>query len=111
MSETPAPPEAAANPTPPAAAGADAPETPATPSTMEGELGKALKEQEVSIRSLLEAGAHFGHQPDPRQRLRRAQSRSDQANKVPPPWNFPCYRHTHPPIILCFCTVLKGRLA
>jgi small subunit ribosomal protein S2 len=30
---------------------------------MEGELGKALKEQELSIRSLLEAGAHYGHQP------------------------------------------------
>jgi small subunit ribosomal protein S2 len=30
---------------------------------MADELGKALKEQEVSIHSLLEAGAHFGHQP------------------------------------------------
>jgi small subunit ribosomal protein S2 len=65
MSETPATPEAEATQsapeTPNAAAAAASPTAPAE--TMAGELGKALKEQEVSIHSLLEAGAHFGHQP------------------------------------------------
>jgi len=30
---------------------------------MKSELGEALKEQELTIRSLLEAGVHYGHQP------------------------------------------------
>jgi small subunit ribosomal protein S2 len=30
---------------------------------MKSELGAALKEQELTIRSLLEAGVHYGHQP------------------------------------------------
>jgi len=64
MSETTATPEAEAThsaPETPNAAPAAA--NPAAAETMAGELGKALKEQEVSIHSLLEAGAHFGHQP------------------------------------------------
>ena len=64
MSETTATPEAEAtqsSPEPPSAAAAAA--SPAATETMADELGKALKEQEVSIHSLLEAGAHFGHQP------------------------------------------------
>ncbi|MBJ17831.1 MAG: 30S ribosomal protein S2 [bacterium] len=62
MSETPATPEA--EPIPAAAADAAvAPAAPATPSSKESELGEALKEQEISIRSLIEAGCHYGHQP------------------------------------------------
>jgi small subunit ribosomal protein S2 len=70
MSETPAPPAAEANPAvatdagtaAPAAAGAtDAAAAP--PASAESELNEALKEQEISIRSLIEAGCHYGHQP------------------------------------------------
>ncbi len=78
MSDTPATPEAAD----PAAAAAPAISTPTTPAapeatqgtaattaeptpepTMESALASSSKEQEVSVRSLLESGAHFGHQP------------------------------------------------
>ena len=70
MSETPAPPtEAAETPAAPAATpeapatdAAAAPEAPA-PSATESELGQALKEQELSIKALIEAGCHYGHQP------------------------------------------------
>jgi len=76
MSETPAAPEEAAETTP--AAPAATPETAAAAPTdaaaapeasspsaagAESELGQALKEQEISIRSLIEAGVHYGHQP------------------------------------------------
>ncbi len=64
MSESTATPEADAAAAPPIA-GAQAAgnsEAPASPSTQSA-LGKALKAQELSIRSLLEAGAHYGHQP------------------------------------------------
>ena len=69
MSETPAPPEEAAET---AAAPAAAPvETPATTDaaaapeavSKESETGQALKEQELSIPALIEAGVHYGHQP------------------------------------------------
>ncbi|MFK7898813.1 MAG: 30S ribosomal protein S2 [Myxococcota bacterium] len=68
MSDTPATPEAVA---PAAAAATDAATNAATTATteaapaetMEGALASTTKEQEVSIRSLLEAGAHYGHQP------------------------------------------------
>ena len=77
MSETPAPPEEAAET---AAAPAAAPtETPApavdaaaappnssaagAASSKESEIGQALKEQELSIPALIEAGVHYGHQP------------------------------------------------
>lgn len=80
MSETPAPPgaetpAAATNPSTPAAPAATPADAPAaTPAAgaaptdaaaapAESELGQALKEQELSIRALIEAGAHFGHQP------------------------------------------------
>ncbi len=71
MSETPVAPEeaaetaaapAAATPETPAAA-TDAAAAPAPASSTESELGQALKEQEISIRSLIEAGVHYGHQP------------------------------------------------
>lgn len=79
MSETPAAPPnpteeaaetsaaSAATPETPAAA-TDAAAAPATSeasgaSSTESELGQALKEQEVSIRTLIEAGVHYGHQP------------------------------------------------
>ena len=59
MSDSPATPEAAATPTaPPASAAASS-----ASSEMKSELGEALKEQELSVRALLEAGVHFGHQP------------------------------------------------
>lgn len=76
MSETPATPEEAAETTP--AAPAATPETAAAAPTdaaaapeasspsaagAESELGQALKEQELSIRALIEAGVHYGHQP------------------------------------------------
>ena len=56
MSETPATPEAVTTPATPVEA---------NPAAAEGASGleAALKEQEVSIRSLLEAGVHYGHQP------------------------------------------------
>ncbi|MFK7898971.1 MAG: hypothetical protein AB8G23_24290, partial [Myxococcota bacterium] len=65
MSATTAPPEAAATPA------AATPATPTTPTTPEATpdaassetLGSMLKEQELSIRALLEAGVHYGHQP------------------------------------------------
>ncbi|MGY8736552.1 MAG: 30S ribosomal protein S2, partial [bacterium] len=60
MSETPAP-EAATDPSAPAAAAAT-PEAPVE-GGLESELSKALKEQEVSIKTLIEAGVHYGHQP------------------------------------------------
>ena len=70
MSETPVAPEeaaetAAAAATPSSAAGAETPAADAAPvaSDSASELGQALKEQEVSIHSLIEAGAHYGHQP------------------------------------------------
>jgi small subunit ribosomal protein S2 len=61
MSETPVTPETetpAAEPTPPATTtgAADSPET-------ESELGQALKEQDLSVRALIDAGVHYGHQP------------------------------------------------
>ncbi len=63
MSETPAPPEAATIPAPPAhVAPSDPTEASPTDST-KSELGEALKEQELTIRTLLEAGVHYGHQP------------------------------------------------
>ena len=63
MSETPAPPEAATIPAPPAPGTPPAsPEASAADST-KSELGEALKEQDLTIRTLLEAGVHYGHQP------------------------------------------------
>ena len=62
MSETPAAPaaETAAPLSPESAEGASAqPDA----GTREGQLSAALKEQELSIRALLEAGVHYGHQP------------------------------------------------
>ena len=73
MSETPATPEAAT----PAVSSTDASPSAATDAATspaataaaadapaaESELGQALKEQEISIRSLIEAGVHYGHQP------------------------------------------------
>ena len=62
MSDSTATPEADAAP-PVAGTQTGGPsEAPAAAST-QGELGKALEAQELSIRSLLEAGAHYGHQP------------------------------------------------
>jgi small subunit ribosomal protein S2 len=66
MSETPATPEAATpspSATPEAAPAAPAEVSAAAPSEGASELSAALKEQEISIRSLIEAGCHFGHQP------------------------------------------------
>ena len=62
MSDTPAPSEAVTTPVPPASAD---PSQASASSGADGksELGEALNEQELSIRSLLEAGVHFGHQP------------------------------------------------
>jgi small subunit ribosomal protein S2 len=59
MSETPATPEAAS----PAAATTPATASAPADGSFSGELKQAQKEQELSIRSLLEAGVHFGHQP------------------------------------------------
>ena len=65
MSETPVTPETetpAAEPAPPAAATEAA--APAEPSAAaESELGQALKEQDLSVRALIDAGVHYGHQP------------------------------------------------
>ena len=57
MSDSPAISEAAATPATPA--------VPTDPNAVEAKskLGEALKEQDLSIRALLEAGVHFGHQP------------------------------------------------
>ncbi len=72
MSETPVPPGSdtpspvpAAAETPPApTAGAEPTVAGAAAATNdESALGQALKEQELSIRSLIEAGVHYGHQP------------------------------------------------
>jgi small subunit ribosomal protein S2 len=60
MSETPATPEAVTTPATPAIPAAPVESAKAD---MKSELGEALKEQELSIRSLLEAGVHYGHQP------------------------------------------------
>ena len=60
MSETPATPEAVTAPGSPA--GPAAPVDSAKVET-KSELGEALKKQELTIRSLLEAGVHYGHQP------------------------------------------------
>ena len=60
MSETPATPEAVTTPATPASPAAPVESAKAD---MKSELGEALKEQELSIRSLLEAGVHYGHQP------------------------------------------------
>ena len=60
MSETPATPEAVTTPVTPASAAAPAD---SAKGDMKSELSEALKEQELSIRSLLEAGVHYGHQP------------------------------------------------
>jgi hypothetical protein len=66
MSDTPATPEAASEASvPPAAPTTEAPAAAATDAAeapAEG-LGAALKEQDLSIRALLEAGVHYGHQP------------------------------------------------
>ena len=67
MSETPAPPAdtptPAATPAAPEAAAAAASSSADAPSKTESELGAALKEQELSIHALIEAGVHYGHQP------------------------------------------------
>ncbi len=89
MSDTPATPEAEPTPvvatpeptsappsaptsapaSPPAQGAAAAPGAAATAGAAaasgggEGELAEALKDQEISIRSLIEAGCHYGHQP------------------------------------------------
>ena len=66
MSDTPATPEAAAPAAPVTEAAAPATtgtEPTVAEPTMESALASSTKEQEVSIRSLLESGAHFGHQP------------------------------------------------
>ena len=60
MSETPATPEAVTTPVTPASAAAPAD---SAKGDMKSELGEALKEQDLSIRALLEAGVHYGHQP------------------------------------------------
>lgn len=57
MSETPATPEAVTTPVAPTSS------TDTADAGSKGGLAEALKEQELSIRSLLEAGAHYGHQP------------------------------------------------
>jgi small subunit ribosomal protein S2 len=57
MSETPATPEAVAAPVAPIDSNGSA------KAETKSELAEALKEQELSIRSLLEAGVHYGHQP------------------------------------------------
>ena len=61
MSETPATPEAVTTPATPASPAA--PPADSAKADMKSELGEALKEQELTIRSLLEAGVHYGHQP------------------------------------------------
>jgi small subunit ribosomal protein S2 len=61
MSETPATPEAVTTPVAPT--GSTSPDASPKAAAPKSELGEALKEQELSIRSLLEAGVHFGHQP------------------------------------------------
>ena len=58
MSDTPAPMEAE---TPSAYRAQPAPSGPAARAP--GEMGLVMKEQELSIRSLFEAGVHYGHQP------------------------------------------------
>ena len=60
MSETPAPPEAVTTPVTPVAPSGS---TDSAKAETKSELGEALKEQELTIRSLLEAGVHYGHQP------------------------------------------------
>jgi small subunit ribosomal protein S2 len=64
MSDTPTPSEVVTTPVVPSAAVTD-PSQVATPAVAKpkSEIGEALKEQDLSIRSLLEAGVHFGHQP------------------------------------------------
>jgi small subunit ribosomal protein S2 len=57
MSETPATPEAVTTPVAPIGSDDSA------KAETKSELAEALKEQELSIRSLLEAGVHYGHQP------------------------------------------------
>ena len=62
MSETPATP--VAEPTPVAVPAAPATQAaPAASGSGAGELAEALKEQELTIRALIEAGCHYGHQP------------------------------------------------
>ncbi len=69
MSETPATPEAVTPPVGTTDAATDAATAPAAAAASadapapESELSQALKEQEISIRSLIEAGVHYGHQP------------------------------------------------
>lgn len=63
MSETPAPPEAATIPAPPAPGTPSGPTDASQAGSTMSELGEALKEQELTIRALLEAGVHYGHQP------------------------------------------------
>jgi len=67
MSETPATPEAASESSAPSAPSAPGPGASAgstsTESAGQSGLQRALKEQELSVRALLEAGVHFGHQP------------------------------------------------
>ncbi|MHA7837774.1 MAG: 30S ribosomal protein S2 [bacterium] len=77
MSETPATPEAtptstaSTSETPGTPQAAQTPPTPPTPGPAAeapeeggpGSLASALKEQDISLRALLEAGVHYGHQP------------------------------------------------
>ncbi len=63
MSETPATPEAVTAPQNPPGSTPPAAPSDSGKSDMKSELGEALKEQELTIRSLLEAGVHYGHQP------------------------------------------------
>ena len=63
MSETPATPEAVTTPVTPVTPASPAAPADSAKGDMKSELSEALKEQELSIRSLLEAGVHYGHQP------------------------------------------------
>ena len=60
MSNTPASPEVVPNPVPSTDSTHSAA---ASAKGAKSEIGEALKEQELTIHSLLEAGVHFGHQP------------------------------------------------
>jgi small subunit ribosomal protein S2 len=62
MSETTAPEAASTSPAPPTAAPTPAATETASESA-QGDLSQQLKEQDLSIRALFEAGVHYGHQP------------------------------------------------
>jgi len=63
MSETTAPEAASTSPAPPAATPPSPTATETASESAQGDLSQQLKEQELSIRALFEAGVHYGHQP------------------------------------------------